>query len=334
MTMVGTAGARARRGGDVPPEPLAARSSRPTVPDVLTTALPHTAGSDALWLRYLSELGALAALRPLDPPCRVLLGLPTGDLAAAILACSALGALASHRCDHSLDRLTADDVGCDVSTFQSGAYEDRPLAAASETELRVSAVTHTIYADVVRRLPNGFPGDRRPRKLRQPIVDAWTAATRNNVDGRRLHARVAATPVVVIGHRSAFAEDIVTLEELWPQMSQLADVGHDLDSWFRHPVLVCGPATPPPAWLREVTPAVVICDGAAAWRSPLRRVFATAAHILVLDRRAPVAVDEAQTIFDAQVEAAPVLREPPPGIEAWRIVEHLTPVADADEDLF
>lgn len=317
-------------------EPLPPGVAGRTVPDVLPSVLPHSPANSAPWLRYLSELGALAALRPLSPPRRILLGLPTGDLAAALLACGALGALVSHRCDRALDRLAASDVGCDVSTFQSGAYEDRRLGAATNTDLRVADVTHTIYADVVRRLPDGFPRERRRRKLRPQTVEAWEAAARNKVDGRRLHARVSATPVVVIGHRTAFAEDLAAVEELWPKMSHLADVGHGLDEWFRHPVLVCTPTTRPPAWLKDVAPCVVICDGAAAWRSPLRRAFTAAAHLLVLDRRAPVAVDEAQTIFDAQVDTAPILREPPAGVEAWRIVEHLTPVAgdEADEDLF
>jgi hypothetical protein len=49
---------------------------------------------------------------------------------------------------------------------------------------------------------------------------------------------------------------------------------------------------------------VVICDSAAAWRSPLRRAFATAAHLVVLDQRAPAAAEEAQSVFDAHIGTA------------------------------
>lgn len=303
--------------------------------DVLPPVLPDSAG-DGAWLRYLAELGSLAALRPLDPPRRVLLGLPTGDVAAAVLAAAALRALGSYRSTNPLDRVGPDHVGGCVSTFQSGAYEDGRLDEAAGDIVRVGTTKHTTYADVVRALPEEFPFDRGRRKLRDTIVEAWELFANGRVDARRLHARVSASPVLVIGHRTAFDDDIATLQELWPKLPALADVGHGLDGWFRHPIIVCSPVTPPPSWLRDVTPALVVCDGAAAWRSPLRRSFQEAAHLLVLDRRSQAAIDEIESIVDAHTETAPLLRESPPGIEAWRIVEHLDDVldVDADEDLF
>lgn len=131
-------------------DPRASASGTRTVPDVLPLALPVDIATDSGWSRYLAELGALAALRPPDPPRRVLLGLRTGDLAAAVLAGSAIGALASYRRANPLNLVGRDDVGRRVSTFQSGAYDDDVLGGSHGDKLRVRTVTHTTYADVVR----------------------------------------------------------------------------------------------------------------------------------------------------------------------------------------
>lgn len=300
----------------------------PPAPDVIVPA----------WLTFLRSTGAIAAGRPVEPPRRTLLALPTDELAAAAVAVGAVAVLASHRSTHPLDALTGADAGFEVSVFYSGAYHDTVLIDANPGGICVSdQTTMTTYADIVRRLPAGFPTDRSSRELRSDCrtVVAWQAAS-CGVDPARLHARCSATPVLVIGSRSRFAADLAALDDVWPRAFALLDPGAGPDAWLRHPVIVADPRTPVPAWLPGCEVAAVVCDGAAAWRTPLRRAFPSAAHVLVLDRRCPVAVELVEEITAGNPTTEPFAPVPPPGVDAWRIGERdVSPVTiERDEDLF
>jgi hypothetical protein len=235
-----------------------------------------------------------------------------------------------------LDRATSADVGRLASTLINGCYTDAELLEVTDAFVRVGLKKDTRFADIVRPLPDGFPTDRPTRKkLTDTRLQAWESVG-EGTDARRLHARVSATPVLAIAQRSALEDDLTTLGLVWPNIRDLVDPGMGLERWFRHPLIVCGPTTPWPNWISDVSPALVVCDGPAAWRSPLRRCFADAPHLLVLDRSSPAAVDECDELISARVETARALDEPPSGIETWRIVEQATAPAagDDDEDMF
>jgi len=290
------------------------------------------------WLSFLRNTGAIAAGGAVVPPRRTLLALPTDELAAAAVVLGAVTALASHRRAHPLDVLTRADEGCEVSAFYSGAYQDTVLLDANPGAVRVrDQTTMTTYADTVRRLPTGFPTGRPPRRLQYdcPTVLAWKTAS-TGVDPARLHARCSATPVLVIGSEPRFAADLAALGDVWPQASALLDPGAGLDAWLRHPVIVANPRASIPAWLPGCEVAAVVCDGVAAWRTPLRRAFPRAAHVLVLDRRSTVAVDLVEEITAGNPTTEPFAPAPPPGVDAWRIGERdVSPVIiEDDEDLF
>jgi hypothetical protein len=287
------------------------------------------------WFAYLAKLGAGSTVEPRNPPRRVLLGLPTTSLAGAVISASGIVALGRLRSHSPLNSPSSDDVGKRVSAFTGGCYVDVPLVAADGTTARVNDTTLERYTDVIRRLPDGFP-DRGRRKLQEPVIEAWQDAAPPGIDGARLHARVSATPIVVLGHRSALTADLEMLEEVWPQISRLVDVGTSFDDWFRHPLIVLDPNASVPAWGQSVTASLVVCDGAAAWRSPIRRALGSATHLLALDRRSPAAVDLADLVSDSNPETDLVVPFPPAGVEVWSLIERLDESADAsdDEDLF
>lgn len=296
-------------------------------------------GPVPIWMQFLRETAILAALRPVTPPRRLLVGLPTTDLAVATLVYGAVAALSTHRSTNPLRAPASDDVGQRVSAFFTGAYRDTYLEAAGPGSATVrGATTMTTYADTVRALPAGFLEDRGPRRLKSEaeVLDAWDGAKHAGVDPARLHARCSATPVVVIGSHSGLCADAAQLEAMWAKAKAFVDPGHGLEAWFRHPTLVCDPRSEVPPWLVGSTPALVVCDGAAAWRSQLRRAFPDTAHILVVDRRSPAGIDVVDEIYATNPQSEPFAPAPPLGIEAWRIAE--APVAmgttGADEDLF
>lgn len=165
------------------------------------------------WLSFLHSTGAIAVGQPVQPPRRTLLGLPSAQLGAAAVVVGAVATLALYRRDHPLDAVSAADVGCSVSAFYTGAYRDTTLSAADPGAVRVADhTTMTTYADTVRRLPAEFPTDRSPRRLRYncQTLAAWQDVS-VGVDSARLHARCAATPVLVIGSRRRFSADLATL---------------------------------------------------------------------------------------------------------------------------
>lgn len=319
-------------GTEVPPvsQPLGA----------IRTVLPARAGVEVPgWLTFLRQSAAVAAVRPVVPPRRLLLALPTSELAVAALAVGTVAAVASHRSSEPLDRLDVEAVGSKVSAFANGAYTDTVVQAVASTSATISGgTTMTTYADILRPLPGGFPDDRRPRKLKTEgrVLSAWATAGLAGANAARLHARCSATPVVLIAQQTRVVEDLECLEEVWPQVGAFVDAGRGLSGWFRHPLLICDARTEPLHWLLECKPSLVVCDGAAAWRSQLRRAFPDAAHVLVIDRRSPAAVDLVDEICAGNPTTQPFKPDPPAGIEGWRIEE---PPASAavllpdDEDL-
>lgn len=290
------------------------------------------------WLRFLRNTGAIAVARHVEPPRRTLFGLPTDELAAAAVAVGAVAALASQRVARPLDVLSGVDAGRAVSAYHGGAYHDTVLAGAQPGVVCLAeGITTTTYADTVRRLPAGFPGDRPARRLRydSATVAAWQDVAAG-VDPARLHARCSATPVLVIGSGQRLVSDLDALDDTWPHAHAVLDPGVGLEEWLRHPVIVAAPRTAVPAWLPGCEAAAVVCDGAAAWQSPLRRAVPAAAHVLVLDRRSTAAIDLVEEIIAAKPTTEVFVPAPPPGVDAWRIGERdTTPVrAVDDEDLF
>ncbi len=291
------------------------------------------------WMQFLRETSLVAALRPVTPARRLLIGLPTAELATAILVHGAVAALATHRFANPLQAPAPGDVGRRVSAFLNGTYRDTKLEGAGPGSATVAGTTTmTTYADTVRVLPVEFPEDRSPRPLTSAgkVLVAWRGAGYVGVDPARLHARCAATPVMVIGSHAGLSADLAQLEAMWQKAYSFTDPGHGFEAWFRHPTVVCDPGIDVPPWLVGARPALVICDGPAAWRSRLRRAFPGAAHIFVIDRRSPAGIDVIDEICAANVDSEPFAPGPPPGIEAWRIAEPLLEIrtTGSDEDLF
>lgn len=290
------------------------------------------------WLRYLLDAAATAALRPVSPPRRLLLALPTSELAAATVAVGAVSALVRLRKTAPLTAPSADQVGKRVSVFHSGCYCDSELRACDDASARLRAnVILTRNLDVIRPLPEDFPEDRSDRRLKSEseTVQVWQEAAGVGPESTRIHARVSATPVVVIGHRNVIDAHLAELGRLWPGAARLVDAGRGLDAWFRHPAIVCSPQCDIPPWLREIQPSLVICDGAAAWNSRLRLEFPDAPHVLVLDRRSQAAVALVEDIKAGNPRTEPFAPVPPAGIEGWRIGElRVALPIDDDEDLF
>lgn len=307
-----------------------------TVRGVLPAPEPHDVPE---WLTFLRSIGSLAAVRPVVPPRRLLLSLPTADLAAAAVTVGAVAALASHRSSEPLDMPLPSDSGARVSAFVNGAYCDTRLETAGEGQATiVGGLTMTSYADTIRRLPDDLP-ERPNRKLRTegPVLTAWATAGLAGHNAARLHARCSASPVIVMGQRSALEADLTVLEAVWPKCGPFLDVGVGLTGWFRHPALVCDIRLRPPDWLASCEAAVVVCDGAAAWRSQLRRAFPNAAHVLVTDRRSRACAELIEEVRARNPLTEPFAPAPPDGIEAWRIseIQVTTFAASAeDEDLF
>ena len=316
--------------------------ARRTVADVLrsTAGVVTPARPRPGWMQYL-ESCALAQL-PLGSR-RTVLVLPSSEYAPAVLALAVVDHLATLRSRVGLDCPSGDDVQRFASVFTNNAYRDERISAVEEGRVRIAGLTVTTYADAVRVLPAGFPDERPSRVVPGDVQSAWDRRGGKGVNGPRLHSRVAAAPVVVIGSRAPLVEDFTDLAPLWPDAGRLADVGAGLRAWFRHPVICINPGDAPEPWLRSVTPALVVAVGAAGWRSPVRHALGVAPQILVLDRRSAAAVDVVADIVLTEPASVATVPTPPPGIEAWSFDESLipsprTPLFDADaeahEDLF
>lgn len=99
-------GARQAAGPREGPDPLSVRDP---------LALPT-------WVRFLRETALMAALRPVTPTRRLLVGLPTAELATAVLVHGAVTALATSRSANPLSAPEPGDVGSRVSAFFGGTY--------------------------------------------------------------------------------------------------------------------------------------------------------------------------------------------------------------------
>lgn len=138
----------------------------------------------------------LAALRPLDLPRRLVVVLPTAETASAVAATGAVSALAKHRTRNPID-VDLPEPGTRVSAFYSGLYCDTTLVEVTEEEVRLPNVLLTRNLDVIRPLPEMFPGERADRRLKpeSQLVAARQLATDAGQEATRVHARVPAEPV-------------------------------------------------------------------------------------------------------------------------------------------
>lgn len=299
---------------------------------------PGPRGAQPAWIRYFADLASRLAGDPAARGSRTVLALPTAQLSAAALAVGAVAHLAEQRIVQPLARgVGPDDVGRCVSVFFSGGYHDVPLRHVEDGALTVANTTLTKYTDVVRLLPESFEPRRGPRQLPRDVVHAWARVVPDGVDAARVHARVSAQPVVVIGDHGPLGRDLAALTQgAWPGCVNFVDAHHEAERWFRHPLFICSSTTAPEPWMRDVEVACVIVSGAAAWRSAFRQVFADAPHVLVLDRRSETAVELVGEIVSSKPTAIAGSAEPPPGIEAWVFEEQpLATSIDIDEgDLF
>lgn len=309
-----------------------------TVADVMrdAAAAPAEPRRHAAWMAYL-ERCAVAQL-PL-PGRRTVLVLPSSEYAPATLALAVVEYLLSTRAKQPLDVATSDDVGRAASVFTSGSYSDSVISAVTGTRIQINGSKLEKYLDIVRILPDGFLDPRPARLLNRDTISVWTRHLPPGVEGARVHARVSATPIVVIGNRAPLLRDLEALQIVCPDALRLADVGGGTSSWFRHPVICLDPGTEVPEWLRAAPVSLVIAVGAAGWRSPVRHALGAAPQVLVLDRRSGTSVDVVDDIVLTEPVTVPVAPEPPMGIEAWGFDEALIPTQGVraspdDEDLF
>lgn len=244
----------------------------------------------------------------------------------------------SIRVRQPLDVVGAEDVGRCASVFASGSYEDAVIRSVTDTRILINGSALEKYLDIVRVLPDGFWADRPTRRLDRQTISVWSRHLPRDVDGARVHARVSATPVVVIGNRTPLLDDLGALESIGPDVLRLCDVGAGA-GWFRHPVICVDSNSEVPDWLPSLRPSLVVAVGASGWRSPARYALGAAPQILVLDRRSGSCVDVVSDIVltEPRTVATPVL--PPRGVEAWSFDEVTLPLrrtgsADDDGDLF
>lgn len=287
------------------------------------------------WLDDCATVAARAAEAP-STRGRLVLALPTLEFAAAGVALRLTQSAAEKRATTPLSLIGADHVGKPVSTFVGGKFEDASLTAVSGAEVRVGLVRVTTggFADVIRPLPDGFP-NRRTRKPSLEIAASWgrvLGVDRPDV-ARRIHARVSARPVLVIGEPGAFGVDV---DELAGQPgTRFVDAG-GVDGWLRHPVITSGTTLDDRQWLTDVDPSVVIVCGAAGWRSPLRRAVHDALQVVLLDRTAqatPEVVDE--MALGVQADLPEPRPRVPAGVGAWSFVEAAAATVDDDgEEVF
>jgi hypothetical protein len=109
----------------------------------LTCSLPGSLGEEAIWLRFLRDLGIRSVLRTTVPTRRVLVGLPTSELGTAALVSAAVWALARHRRANPLDRAANTDVGRLASTLIDGRYADTELLEVTDSFVGVALKKET-----------------------------------------------------------------------------------------------------------------------------------------------------------------------------------------------
>lgn len=317
---------------------MRAAGAHRTVADVVrqASAVPQQAVDHPFWMKYLRSLAVVQMDRP---GVRTVLCLPTCEGAVGVLSVAVVEHLARLRSTTPLSAPSGADSGRRASVFTSGKYSDATMQGLVAGMPLINGSKLMSYVDVIRFLPEDFPDDRSDWALHRDTIRQWATRVVPPAEPARVHARVSATPVVVIGGHSALEADLGLLQSCSPGVALLADVGQGLGRWFRHPILVADPGAEAEPWLREVEPSLVIAVGAAGWRSPLRHALGAAPQLLVLDRRSGAAADVVEDIVLTEPTDVSTTPAPPHGIEAWSFKEQLAPAQgsspeDLDEDLF
>jgi len=264
---------------------------------------------------------------------RAVLVLPTLEAAATYATVAALRGQLLHVKEHRVEPVVSgDDAGRCVSAICDGRYIDARLhwSAVGATVRNTTIPAASRYFDAVRLLPVALDELRAHRRIKPEVREAWDGVL-DDADGLRTHARVAARPIVCIGNRSRFAETVGTWLR-FPNLAHVLDSGDDVGDWFRHPTFVVDPAAQMKEWVRGLPASLVVIDGAAAWRSPLRHAFRQSPQLLLLDRRATATTN----LFEQDLSDVAFRDWRPPvseGVEAAAfdeiVVEH-----DEDEDLY
>lgn len=296
-------------------------STRRTVADVMrdAAAVPAQHRPFPKWANFLKQF-AVAHLW-LQSCRRTVLVLPTGEFAPALLTLVVVERLMAVRTRQPLDVVSGEDVGRSASVFASGCYEDAVIRSVTGTRILINGSSLEKYLDIVRMLPGGFIADRPSRRLERETISVWSRHLPKDVDGARVHARISATPVVVIGNRAPLLNDLGALEGLFPDAVRLCDVGAGPGTWFRHPVICVDPSSQVTDWLQNLRPSLVVAVGASGWRSPVRHALGSAPQILVLDRRSSSCVDVVSDILLTQPRTVETPVPPPHGVEAWTFDE-------------
>lgn len=289
-------------------------------------AKPSRVNAHPPWVGALQRLVAVAL--GADPSTRFIAGLPTVELTAAVSCMSAVEAQIRTLQTTALNRPERADLGAWVSVSTGGEYIDARLDAVGQDYVRVGQSTFTKNLDAVRVIPHELVELRDRRVLRPAIEDAWRSLS--PTDGYRLHAKVSARPIVVIGSLVALRSELDVLAPLWPKAPFVLDLGCTFDQWFRHPALVISPQAEIVPWVAALDPALVIIVGAAGWRSTARRALSHAPQVWLLDRKSPAAVEAIDELLLSQPAALPV-KEAFAGIEVYAF-EEAAVVGNAADD--
>lgn len=279
------------------------------------------------WFRFLRTVAISNLTSPVGPRSRITIAAPGARLALGCAVFSAVRQLAVVRAETPLNLPNPEAFPAPVSHFGSGKYEDATLRAITDGVPSLQTTTGPVqlqqYADIVRVLPDEFPHRTAPRRIPDLTSNAWQTVDRFGVNANRIHARVSATPILVIGSRNSLAEGFEDLRDVVPSPAEFCDVGSSFDEWYRHPVIAVGTqhdAAEP--WLADLQPALVVTLGAAAWTSKLRRAFWDVPHLLILDRQSPAGIDLVESLALSRTTLARTTFAVPHGFEAMQFTDH------------
>ena len=225
---------------------------------------------------------------------RVVASLPTLQFVPAVAVIEAVRRRITEVSKTGLDSPCTADEGRYASVLSTGRYQDLQVRSVASSGVKIGGSTFTKNIDAIRVLPDSFPGaitPRAPRTVNRKVVETWDVLS-NGGDGPRLHAKVSAHPIVIIGGTEQFRDDLTLLSErLWPNTATMLDVSFDIEDWFRHPVMALGYGSATKPWLFSLQPALVIVCGVAAWRSAIRRAFSGSPQLWFVDRTSRVTLD-------------------------------------------
>lgn len=290
------------------------------------------------WIRFLRSSSLTLLKGDGNLRNRIAIAVPAIELSVGAAVFATVRELAVQRSVLPLGIPSGTDALSHVSFFGSGKYEDAVLLDVRDgvPRLRYSGgeVRLEKYGDVVRPLPSSFEPRTSRRALSDEITAAWRTVERFEANAGRIHARVSATPVLVIGSFDGLQADLEVLQGVFPLPKSFCDASSSVDAWFRHPVLVAGPQTEIRSWFPDVSPSLVVAVGAAAWNSKLRRQFWNAPHLLLLDRRSPTSLEIASDLESSVQEMSSLDLERPKGVEAVRFCETSFSSSDFDNEDF